>query len=127
MVMKPPCEMIVKKVLPSIRAAIVKAMREEYNMKQTAIAEILGISQSAVSQYYSSTRATDHRFSVAFPEIMEYASNVSDKMVSGVMKSDDISLCEPCQIIRKNKKFAEYHEEFKQLAKCNICKLEDQQ
>lgn len=122
--MKPPCEMIVSKVLPSIRAAIVKVLIEEYDMKQTEISEILNISQSAISQYYTSARAADKRLYSVFPEITKYAKEVADKLVDGKMKGEEILLCEPCQIIRKNKKFFDFHDEFIQLMKCKICRPE---
>ena len=122
--MKPPCEMIVTKVLPSIRAAIVKVLLDDYNMKQTDISELLGISQSAVSQYYTSARAGDDRLYSVFPEISKYAKDVADKVVKGKMKNIDISLCEPCEIIRKNKQFSGFHKEFIELSKCKICQTE---
>lgn len=124
MAMKPPCEMIVTKVLPSIRAAIVKVLIEDYNMKQTEISEVLGISQSAVSQYYTSSRAGDERLYSVFPEITKYAKEVADNIVDNKLKSIDISLCEPCQIIRKNKQFNKFHQEFIELSKCKICDYE---
>ena len=120
--MKPPCEMIVTKVLPSIRAAIVKELLENYNMKQTDISEILGISQSAVSQYYTSTRAGDDSLYSIFPEITNYAKNIADRIVDKKIDKLDISLCEPCELIRKNKQFEEFHQQFIDLMKCKICR-----
>ena len=119
--MKPPCEMIVTKVLPSIRAAIVKVLIEDHNMKQTEISERLGISQSAVSQYYTSARAGDENMYSVFPEISNYAKKVADMIIKGEINSIDISLCEPCQIIRENKSFEGFHKEFIELMKCKIC------
>jgi predicted transcriptional regulator len=94
-------------------------------MKQTEISEVLGISQSAVSQYYTSSRAGDKSLLEVFPEITEYSKEVADKIANGEMKSDDITLCEPCQIIRQNKKFDEFQEELIQLMKCKICLPDD--
>jgi predicted transcriptional regulator len=119
--MKPPCEFIVTKVLPSIRASIVKTLIEEYKMKQTEVSNILGISQSAVSQYYTSTRAGDDKLYTKFPEISTYAKSISDKLMAGEINNIDISLCEPCQLVRQNKQFEEYHQEFIELSKCKIC------
>lgn len=123
--MKPPCEVIVSRVLPSIRSAIVKILLEDYQMKQTNISEVLGISQSAVSQYYTSSRAADKSLLSLFPEITEYSKDVADKIARGEMKSDEITLCEPCQIIRKNQKFDEFQEDLIQLMKCKICTPEN--
>jgi predicted transcriptional regulator len=125
MAMKPPCEVIVSKVLPNIRAGIVKILIEEYKMKQIEISKILGISQSAISQYYTSSRASDKSLLAVFPEIMEYSKDVADKIANGEINSDDITLCEPCQIIRKNQKFDEFQEDFFSLMKCKICEPTD--
>jgi len=93
------------KILPSIRAAIVKILIEEYRLKQTENAGLLGISQSAVSQYYTSTRGADDRFLLLFPEILKYAREVADDLVKGKIDGAQISLCIPCQLVRKNRKF----------------------
>jgi predicted transcriptional regulator len=102
--MKPPCELIVGKVLPTIRAAIVKILIDDYKMKQTEISEVLGLSQSAISQYYTSARAADDRFIELFPEIVSYAHEVADNIIKGKTEGSQISLCEPCQKIRAEKK-----------------------
>ena len=123
--MKPPCELIVSKILPSIRAAIVKLLIEDHNMKQTEISKILGISQSAVSQYYTSARAADESTLVLFPEIEKYAKVVTKKIAKGEINKDQILLCEPCQKIRKDDKFCIFHQEFNQFMKCKICQEPD--
>jgi hypothetical protein len=122
--MKPPCELVVSKVLPSIRAAIVKVLIDDYKMKQTEVSEILGITQSSVSQYITSARAGDDRLYDLFPEIRKYAHEISDKIVKSGLKSSRISLCIPCQKIRRSEKFCNLHKEFSQLTECKICYTE---
>jgi predicted transcriptional regulator len=46
-----PCEVAVKSVLPAIKALMAKELVEQHGFKQDQVAEILGISQSAVSKY----------------------------------------------------------------------------
>ncbi len=119
--MKPPCELVVSKILPSIRAAIVRILVNEHKMKQTEISAILGITQSAISQYTTSTRAADEYLYRLFPEIEEYAREIADKIVKEGIRGDQISLCIPCMSIRKSKKFCEYHKQFSKLNQCKIC------
>ena len=90
-------------------------------MKQTEISGILGISQSAVSQYYTSARAADDSPLSLFPEIIKYSKEVAKKIANGEMDKDQIILCEPCQKIRLNKKFDKFQDEILQLMKCKIC------
>jgi len=51
-----PCEIAVKSVIPAIKATLAKELVETYSLKQNQVAEILGISQSAVSKYTRQVR-----------------------------------------------------------------------
>ncbi len=51
-----PCEVAVRSVIPAVRALIAKQLMEEQGLKQDQVAEILGISQSAVSKYSRKVR-----------------------------------------------------------------------
>ena len=93
-------------------------------MKQTEISVILGISQSAVSQYYTSARAVDDSPLSLFPEIIKYSKQVAKKIAKGEMNKDQILLCEPCQKIRQNKKFDKFQDEILQFMKCKICHVD---
>ncbi len=52
----PPCEIAVKSIIPSLRALITKMLVEKHGLTQDQAAEILGISQSAVSKYSNKVR-----------------------------------------------------------------------
>jgi len=56
--MKPPCEVVVKDVLPAIRAMLVKELIERHQLSQVEVARKLGITQPAVSQYLRMLRGT---------------------------------------------------------------------
>lgn len=49
--MRPPCEVVVKEILPAIRAMLVKELIERHRLSQVEVARKLGITQPAVSQY----------------------------------------------------------------------------
>lgn len=51
-----PCEVAAKSVVPAIKAFMAKKLVEEHGMKQDQVAEILCISQSAVSKYSHNIR-----------------------------------------------------------------------
>ena len=51
-----PCEVAVKSVIPAVRALIAKQLMEEQGLNQDQVAELLGISQSAVSKYSRKVR-----------------------------------------------------------------------
>ena len=49
--MKTQSELVVNDILPSLRAAVSKELIDNYSMNQSEVAEKLGVSQPAVSQY----------------------------------------------------------------------------
>ena len=51
-----PCEIAVKSVIPAVKALIAKELVEKRGLKQDEAAEILGVSQSAVSKYTRKVR-----------------------------------------------------------------------
>ena len=51
-----PCEVAVKSVIPAIRSAIARELTESYGLKQTEVAELLGVTQTAISKYTSHCR-----------------------------------------------------------------------
>lgn len=55
--MKFEIEVITEEVLPAIRSMIATQLKKEYGLKQSEIAEKLGVTQPAVSQYLSNARA----------------------------------------------------------------------
>jgi predicted transcriptional regulator len=120
--MKPPCEIVVIKMLPQIRANIVKILTQDYNMKQIEVSKKLGITQAAVSQYLSSSRGGDNDFLDIFPEMEDYAKDIATSIASGENKEMQLALlCEICSRIRDEEKFCSYHRNLLQLKSCGIC------
>ncbi|MCW4051581.1 MAG: transcriptional regulator, partial [Candidatus Bathyarchaeota archaeon] len=53
-----PCEIAVKSVVPAIRALLARELVENYKLKQTEAAELLAITQTAVSKYTHHVRGS---------------------------------------------------------------------
>jgi predicted transcriptional regulator len=120
--MRPPCEIVVNKVLPHIRADIVKILTQEYNMKQIEVSKRLGITQASVSQYLSSSRGGDKEFHNLFPEMEGHAKNIAEKIANGEGKESQVALlCGMCSKMREEEKFCNYHRGFLELESCGIC------
>jgi predicted transcriptional regulator len=64
--MRPPCELIVGRISPTIRAEITKLLVDKYRMKQDDVANILGIIHSTVSLYVTGIRVIDEESFVEF-------------------------------------------------------------
>jgi predicted transcriptional regulator len=121
--MKTPCELVVGKIMPAMRASVVKELSNKYNMKQADIARKLGITQASVSQYLSSARGAGTKMTENFPEIKTYASEISKKIAAGEDRFEWSSvLCRACKDIREKDAFCKMHKVEAHLAGCDICK-----
>ena len=70
--MKFPQELIVSKVLPAIRAKLAMRLKET-GLTQREIAEILGLTAPAVSQYMSGKRASEYSISAEYDKYINKA------------------------------------------------------
>ena len=109
-----PCEVAVKSVIPAIRSAIARELTQSYGLKQQEVAELLGITQTAVSKYTSHCRG-------AVLEVRE-VTNVQAilketvfSLANGEMSKYELAekLCKVCSIIRHSGLM------------CELCELSD--
>lgn len=110
--MKPPCEIVVKKVLPAIRALLVKDLIDRYNLSQKQAAQGLGVTQAAVSQYLSSIRGDEKlERELEKLEIFGEIQGLSDRIAAeGSGKSQIISdICDICDSMRKEGTLCKIH------------------
>lgn len=97
-----PCEVAVRSVIPAVRALIAKELMEEQGLKQDQVAEILGISQSAVSKY--SRKVRGHAIKVDdIEEIQPFISGMVILLLDRTRQSADLLhlFCQACVAIRK--------------------------
>jgi len=121
--MKTPCELVVGKILPSLRASVVKELSGKYHMKQSDIAKKLGITQASVSQYLSATRAGSAKVTETFPKIKTYADDIAKRIVKGEDRYELSGfICIACKDIRSDDEFCRMHKIASNLSGCDICK-----
>jgi hypothetical protein len=98
-----PCETAAKVIIPAIRAYIARELVVTYDLKQEDVAEILGITQSAVSKYASHVRGNILKvddIQEAKPMLAELVTlAASDKKFSRNFFLQ--KFCETCKTIRK--------------------------
>jgi predicted transcriptional regulator len=99
-----PCEIAVKSVIPAIKATIAKELVETYGLTQNQAAEILGISQSAVSKYTRKIRGYVIKID-NLKEIQPLIENMINQIVNGNMDRTEFlkNFCQTCTLIRKEK------------------------
>lgn len=120
--MKTPCELVVGKIMPALRATVVKELSSKYHMKQADIARKLGITQASVSQYLSSSRAAGSKMTENFPKIKTYATEIAQRINAGEDRFEWSSvLCRACTEIRSDEAFCKMHRVESGLEGCDIC------
>ncbi|MGA2768529.1 MAG: helix-turn-helix domain-containing protein [Candidatus Bathyarchaeia archaeon] len=97
-----PCEVAVRSVIPAVRALIAKQLMEEQGLKQDQVAELLGISQSAVSKY--SRKVRGHAIRVDdIEEIRPFINGMVILLLDRTHQSAQLLnlFCQACVTIRK--------------------------
>src|SRR5213080_2548474 len=105
-----PQELVVARLLPTIRARLARELLHTYKMKQVDVARSMGITQAAVSHYNTQSRGVDQEMLRLFPEIKPYVHELSEQIAHGMTLSDQIaSVNEFCSGLMLTARFCEYH------------------
>lgn len=95
---KQPCERIVAEILPTIRAKLALTILEEYGLSQIKTAELLGVTQAAVSQYTTGRRGDENAL-MEFPDIEAKITKMATKLVEGLEDDErETMLCDICRM-----------------------------
>ena len=102
--MKLPCEVAVKSVVPAIRAHLAKELTEVHGLKQREAANLLGITQTAISKYSHHVRGS------VLPIGREEQINEQIKRIAALLvnhKSNGTTLafqvCLTCKLVREKR------------------------
>ncbi|MGZ7096563.1 MAG: transcriptional regulator [Methanobacterium sp.] len=118
--MRPPCEIVVWYVIPSIRSELAKELLN-LGMKQKEISELLDITQPAVSQYISDKRGHGIKFDDnTMGMIKEFARNLKEQKID---QGDMIRrICEICKYVKAEEVLCQLHKEKDNIpVSCNAC------
>lgn len=109
-----PCEIAVKSVIPALRAYISKELTQSYGLKQTDIAKLLGITQTAVSKYATHVRGVVLQVE-NIDEVQVIVKEMCLAFVSGNVTRNEVvkHFCEACRTIRQKRLM------------CKLCKRSD--
>lgn len=114
--MRPPCEIVVQKVLPAIRAELARIMLAD-GLAQQQVANRLGLSKAAVSQYISAKRGGELTFS---PQIQEKINELAQSLAGNLTANDAVSsLCAVCKGIQSSGSLCREH--LKKQDECTYC------
>ena len=119
-----PCEIAVKCALPAVRAMIAKELVTKHNLKQAEAAELLGVSQPAISLYSRKIRgnAINLEKDQDVKTLIEKLSNIiAEKNLSH--KEFIVRFCEICRTIRAKGLLCKMHKNFEPSIDINDCEL----
>lgn len=97
-----PCEVGVKTVLPAVKAVMARSIVEKHGLNEKQTAELLGLSQSAVSRYVSKERGN----LLTLENTTEVLALI-DQMVTYLIKEPNNKteilklFCQTCKAIRE--------------------------
>ena len=120
-----PCEIAVKSVIPAVKALIAKELVEKRGLKQDEVAEILGISQSAVSKYTRRVRG----YVIKVDGVGELEPKIEEMMgllVNGTYQRGEFLriFCQMCMIIRRTSlmcQFCQKSDPKIKIEECGFC------
>jgi hypothetical protein len=120
-----PCEIAVKSVIPAVRALMAKELVEKRSLKQDEVAEILGVSQSAVSKYTRKVRGYVIKLD-NLEEIQPLIDEMIDLLISGTYQREAFlkCFCQTCMLIRKTSimcQFCQKADEKIKIEECGFC------
>ncbi len=97
-----PCELVVKTLIPAIRAMVARELVMNSGKKQVEAAELLGVTQAAISQYLRGTRGGKLRLD-KYPEVVSIVKRLAQGLAEGKLGKDEaaILVCEACYTARK--------------------------
>lgn len=124
-----PCEVAVKSVVPAIKALVAIQLVEKHGLRQDEVAQILGVSQSAVSKYTSKTRG----YIVKIDDIQDVQPLI-DKMVvlllAGAYERQGFLafFCNTCSAVRKRNAMCQFCQKADskiEIEECHFCQSGD--
>jgi len=123
--LKAPCEVAVKSVVPAVKALMTKELVQKHGLKQDQVAEILGISQSAVSKYTRQVRGYVIKID-NIDEVQPLINEMIGMLVSGSCQRMELLrfFCRTCMAIRKTGlmcKFCQKTEPQMEIQECSFC------
>ena len=118
--MRPPCEIVVWYIIPTIRSELAKELLN-LGMKQKEISELLDITQPAVSQYISDKRGHGIKFT---DETLGLIKIFAKDLMDGKLDQSGIisRICDICRQIKTEEIVCQLHKEKDNIPlNCNAC------
>lgn len=122
-----PCEFAVKAIIPAFRALIAKELIEYYQLKQENVADLLGVTQPAISQYTRNVRGKTLDLD-KIESIRVLAKGLAANLVNNSLSLKEINqkYCAACITARKKRIICELHKQrdpYFNTEECDACQI----
>ncbi len=120
--MKMPCELVVKYILPALRALIAKELIEKYGYSQLKVARMLSTSQSSISYYLNSKRGNKFLNRIK-DAVREDVDEIVESLIAGAKAKELLpKFCKVCFKLRTNNIICKLHKKQVELPEaCDVC------
>ncbi len=123
--MRPPCELVVRSVLPAFRSLIAKRLIERHHFSQVTAAEKLGTTQAAISYYLYSKRGDEKVKQLeALPSVQAMVNEIAEGIATDKFSPFQAMLlfCKLCKALRTGDLICDWHRDFLAVPEaCDIC------
>lgn len=123
--MRPPCEIVVRSVLPAFRSLIARRLIENYNFSQVIAAKKLGTTQASISHYLKSKRGEKM---VKQLENSTSVQTIVDEISQGIAANKTSPLdamlhfCTLCKTLRSGDLICDWHKGCLDVPEsCKVC------
>ena len=122
---RPPCEVIVRSVLPAFRSLVARRLIEDFHFSQVKAAKKLGTTQASVSNYLYSKRGNKLLKQLEdAPKVQKIVNELAKGIAEDEISPFDAMLqfCKLCNALRSEDFVCDLHKELTNLPKsCSIC------
>ncbi len=124
--MRPPCELVVREIIPAFRTLVAKQLIKKFNFSQMEVAKSLGTTQATISYYLYSKRGKkgmEHLQSK--PLIRSIAIEVAERIANNTFSLIDATLefCKLCTALKGGELMCDMHRRSVSIPeKCNVCR-----
>lgn len=117
--------MAVKSLIPALRSALVRMLYEKFGMRQVRIANILGLTQAAVSHYLRGFRGAVIMVEEV-DDLRDELGNFAEALSKGEITPSELRerYCKMCNVVRAKGLMCRIHERYDPTVKageCNFC------
>lgn len=120
--MKPPCEVIVLEILPAARSYVANKLIDK-GLAQVRVAQLMGLTQPAVSQYRRKMRGYNADIFEKNKVLKEMMDELVDKIAHGLsIEEQSLAFRDICRTVLKKGLACSLHRKHDHvLGDCNIC------